>query len=462
MAPLLVPSCAEDVVEERVPLNRRAEDLVVPEWPLAGVGAPEGPGATPVARVDHDAGRAAVEAHARERGVELVDEERGTDAHVVHLLEARVDRVLVAGRRLEVPAAEQLGDLDLQHHRHPALVDHAARVVGVGHDLEEALARPACLSVHVALQLVHVLEAVAHRRHLVARVLLPGHELAQDPVVVDRHHHQPQAAQVGALDPPPVVPFVREVVGPPLGELGPAGRVVRLRRVAVVEEVLEWRSRALRPLDLGAVGERVGDPVAMPWPAAMEFAAEVAVVHPVHVALEDPADLAVGGLALRGLAAGVQLGLGVDRAAVGGGEDDLGRGVGNREGAALGGALADAEEQALVGKGRKGERGGVVHRAYPPVGCRARRLLGHDGAVALGREQHLVRRVEEIGAEVGGLHPHLLCASARLPRHGQRVAAACERVAGRGGIGGERWRRAEHRDRERCEKPPPNQPPDHM
>src|SRR5918995_1366824 len=73
--------------------------------------------------------------------------------------------------------------------------------------------------------------------------------------------------------------------------------------------------RALRALDLGTVGQRRGNPVAVPWPAAVEVAAQVLEIHPVHVPVEGAADLAVGGGASGRCAGDVELRLREDRAA---------------------------------------------------------------------------------------------------------------------------------------------------
>src|SRR2546430_12754784 len=56
--------------------------------------------------------------------------------------------------------------------------------------------------------------------------------------------------------------------------------------------------------------------VRVPRLAAVEAPAEVLVGHPVHVALHEPADAAVGRRARRRRTGGVHLGLGVDRAAL--------------------------------------------------------------------------------------------------------------------------------------------------
>src|SRR2546421_11948272 len=104
-----------------------------------------------VAGVDEHADRTAVEADPGERIVELVQQQRGADAELVHLVELLGDLALAAARGLPAAAVEGLRQLDLEHHGQLALVDHAARLVWVGDDLEEALAWAARLGVDVAL-----------------------------------------------------------------------------------------------------------------------------------------------------------------------------------------------------------------------------------------------------------------------------------------------------------------------
>jgi hypothetical protein len=70
------------------------------------------------------------------------------------------------------------------------------------------------------------------------------------------------------------------------------------------------------PFAVGAVGQRRGDAVGVPGLPAAEAPAEVLVGHPVHVALDDPADAAVLRVALRRRPGGLQVGLGELRAAL--------------------------------------------------------------------------------------------------------------------------------------------------
>ena len=336
-------------------------------------------------------------------------------------------------------ASEELGHLDLQDDRHLALVDDAPGLEGVGDDLEEALARAAGLGVDVALELADVLEAPAHGVHLVAVGLPVRLQLAQHPVLVDAHDHDPQAAQPGPLDPAPVGALVGEVVGAPGGHLGIAARVVRRLGCAVVEEVLRGRRGALRALDGRAVGQREGNAVLMPRAAAVEVAAQVLERHPVHVALDDAADPPVRHGAGPGRTGGVQLRLGIDRAT--GGRDEPHPG----------------EHRSRSGGGGQRERsaGGLLLDA--PVGRRARLLVGTDAATAVRGQEGGVRAIEQVAAERGRLHPQALPAGDDLSgRALERVAPVGEGIA-RGAAGGPR-RRVRSRDESERDHGRPCQP----
>src|SRR5438046_8925129 len=81
------------------------EDLVVVQGARAGAGAEERAGALLVAAVDEDPDRAGGEADARERVVELVEQQRRANAGVVHLVQLLVDLSLRA-RGTRTAAAE--------------------------------------------------------------------------------------------------------------------------------------------------------------------------------------------------------------------------------------------------------------------------------------------------------------------------------------------------------------------
>lgn len=375
---------AEQLPDHTRDLRHRRVDVVVVQRARAGLRAPERPGAGEVAGVDQQADRAAVEAHADERVVELVQQQHGTHAEAMQLVKPRVDLRLVARRVAGARAAERLGDLDLQHDGHPPLVDHAACLLGVGDDLEETPCRARRTAVDVVLELVDRLEAVAYGVHLVAVGLAVGLQQAEDPVLVGAHDHQPQPGHPRALDPAPVGALVGQVGRRPGREGRPAGGVVRLDRVVVVEEVLHRRREPLRSLDRGAVGQGIGDAVRVPGLAAVEAAAEKLIGHPVHVALQQAADAAVAGVALGRRAGRVQLGVGVVGAAGGRGEGDV-------------------AQRGATGGGREGDPA-VARGVDPPVRRRAWGGVDADRTAWARGDESAVRRVEQVTAQRGRLH----------------------------------------------------------
>ena len=122
---------------------RRTRSWLSARGPGAGLRAPERAGAELVAAVDEHADGAAVEAHAGQRVVELVQEQRSSARRGRRTRRARCRPG--PGRSVgwsAAAAAEELGDLDLEDDRHLALVDDAPGLERVGDDLEEALAGP--------------------------------------------------------------------------------------------------------------------------------------------------------------------------------------------------------------------------------------------------------------------------------------------------------------------------------
>ena len=69
-------------------------------------------------------------------------------------------------------------------------------------DPEQALAGAAALGVDVVLELADPLRLQQDAVHLVAAVLLVRVDLAEDPVLDEQVHEDPQAAAPGALEPP--------------------------------------------------------------------------------------------------------------------------------------------------------------------------------------------------------------------------------------------------------------------
>ena len=218
----------------------------------------------------------------------------------------------VALRRVVVHlAAERLGHLDAHDHGHLALVDHAPGLVGVGHDPVEALARAAGLRVDVVLHLAHPPGLEADGVHLVTGVLLERVDLAQDRVLDQQVHEHPLARPPRALEPLVVALLVGQRLGRgPVLERRPAGGIVRPRGVAVREHVLDQRGAAPCRLVVGAVDQRLLDPVPAPRLAAVGAAAQELEGHAVHVRLQEARRLGVGGRALRGRAGHADLDLG--------------------------------------------------------------------------------------------------------------------------------------------------------
>ena len=221
----------------------------------------------------------------------------------------------------------------------------------------------------------------------------------------------------------------------PVLEGRPAGRVVRVRRVAP-ERVLERRARAAR-LVVGAVDERDGDAEAVPRLAAVGAAAEELERHHVHVRVDQPARLAERGRAGRRLAGHVDLGLREGRAAARPRRRRTGRAPGRVDERRALPSPSTASALPSEGSSMRKLRSGDVD---PPVGGVARLGSARDALAAdrqrAGDGRHEVARlaVEQVAAERGGLHPERLGAAGA--GRGRLVAAVAllddERVGGYG------------------------------
>ena len=167
-----------------------------------------------------------------ERVVELVHREQRLRRRPTAACRAgrRSASVVQCGDVRELPAVEDLGDLDAEHHGQLARVDHLARLRGGPDDPQEALAGAAELGVDVVLEGVHVVGLLVRAHHLVAVVLLERVELAERPVLDEVVDHDAHSRPPRALDPLPVGALVGErLVARPAREARPSLRAVRAR-----------------------------------------------------------------------------------------------------------------------------------------------------------------------------------------------------------------------------------------
>ncbi len=294
-----------------------------------------------------------------------------------------------------------------------------------------ALAGAAGLRVDVVLELACAACLETDAVHLVAVVLLQRVDVAEDLVVDEQVHHQPQARAVGPFDPLVVglLVRVRPVVGP-APERGPADGVVGPDRDPVLEEVLGHRDPSVR-LVVGAVDECVRSAEAVPRLAAVDSAAHELVGHVVEVSLDEAGDLGVGRRTTARRAAHVRLDLGVGGAAVA---------LLEREEPAVAAVAPDERERAVAVGGerlvRRGETDAEDVRAgYAdlPIGSVARRPRGFNRALEAGRGGEVVsgRTVEEVAAEIGRLHAERLRLADARSRGAIRVAGLRNEAARR-------------------------------
>ena len=304
------------------------------------------------------------------------------------------------------PAPKRFRNLHAHDYRELALVGDLPGLKGILDDPEPALARTTLLRVDVVLHLVHPLRLELDAVELVAGVLrLVGRiDLAEHPVLDQQVRVEAQAAAPGPLQPLVVALFVSQrVVGWPVSELRPSGRVVGVSRIAATEGgVLKDRATTFASV-VGTVDQRVGDPVLVEGSTAMGASAKGLIGHLMHVTLIGPGHLAVSGESLAWLTDNVGLGLGIGRAL----------------------RCVDEHEQALatnreVGPGVLVDQDVAVTLGLdPPLrGAGGRRVLAQVGA-----EELLINRVEQVLAEGGRLHAEMSCAADRARRG--VVAAAC-------------------------------------
>jgi hypothetical protein len=295
------------------------------------------------------------------------------------------------------------------------------------------------LGVDVVLELTDPARLEPHAVHLVARVLLVRIEGAEHLVVDQQVHEDPLAAAPGALDPPVVGLLVGErVVVRPVLQRRPAARVVGADGVAVGDRVLADGAEAVG-LVVRAVDQRARRPVRMPRTAAVDPAAEELEGHHVHVGVEEAGDLAERGGAPRGLADGVDVGLGVDGATVGRLEREAGgvAGLAQQERPAVAGG-----QDAVPRRERDRERA-AARVVDAPVGLLARRrgaldpLAAADGqrrelrhdALLPEREEVAAAAIEQVAAERGGLHAEALGAGRSGGRRAVAAVAGLDDVA---------------------------------
>ena len=205
----------------RCPAARRSSIVLSCSGPGAGPRAPERAGAELVAAVDQHADRAAVEAHAGQRVVELVEQQRR--AHAAAGTARRARGRPAPGRTSGWSQPRQPNGSETSISRTTAIlpcVDDAPRLEGVGDDLEEPLARAAGLRVDVALQLADVRRSprrtVSISSQLVLRLGCSSHStrFSLTLITISRRPAHP-----GALDPAPVGALVGEVARSPRGQL---------------------------------------------------------------------------------------------------------------------------------------------------------------------------------------------------------------------------------------------------
>ncbi len=257
------------------------------------LGLPEGAGRQELADVDGRSEAARVEADPAQRVVELVAQEHAAHTEVVQLVEALVDVLLAAlGDVEDLLAAERLGGLHAQDHGELALLYDRAGLRAVGDDPEPALAGAAVLLVDERLEVVGQLGLEPDRGHLVAAAVLEEVDRADHAVGDEVVDEDPLAAAPGALHPGVVVRLMRHrVVGGPVGEGGPADRVVPA--VTAVGDVVEDRECAVGVV-LGAVLERVRDSGRREHLAADQPPAERLVGEQVVVRVDETPYLAGG------------------------------------------------------------------------------------------------------------------------------------------------------------------------
>ena len=166
---------------------------------------------------------------------------REQDAYAAGVILIQPGHDIRLGATLEIAprhkeTIEQVGGLDTEHHRQLAGTNLFSCFLGGENDAEPALAGTSRLRIDITLHGIGGLDYAVHRDHVIAGVALGlradgGQQLADGLLGGGMLHHQPQARQVGPLNPLVILHLVRrtERRRGPLGKCGVAVRVVGIR-----------------------------------------------------------------------------------------------------------------------------------------------------------------------------------------------------------------------------------------
>ena len=206
-------------------------------------------------------------------------------------------------------AAERAGGLDADQHRELAALDDPPRLARVVDKPQPAAAAPTGLGVDVVLQRAQLGDLELDRSRSRRRMRLGRLDLAQWLVLDRLGDDEPPARRRRPAGATVIDLLVGDrVVGRPTLEGRPAVGVVRAGRAARAQQVAGDVQAAVRPMHLGVLPERLGDPEAVEALARDHAAAAAQVGRHVQVRVGEPEDAAVA-LAAKRLADRVERGL---------------------------------------------------------------------------------------------------------------------------------------------------------